>query len=205
MSDYEKKGLISSNEAPPETAAFTQGFQDGNNILYNFPHKGIFHPEPNTLICRGNCCYKYVGLYPILFGLGFGCSFIPIGIFTKMIVFTIVGSIIFSASLIVGICLFYNIKTEIKFVVSYPMIEIIASSMCRTNKKIVNISEIANIIFEYDCSKYNPNDSGIYQSLHIMYTNGEQKDYFGFTSTPPCFTEYEVDYFNNEIRNLLQK
>ena len=105
------------------------------------------------------------------------------------------------ASLIVGICLCYNIKTEIKFVVSYPMIEIIASSMCITNKKIVNISEIGNIIFEYEGSKNN----SIYQSLHIMYTNGEQKNYFGFTSYPPCFTEYEVDYFNNEIRNLLQK
>ena len=202
MSYYEKDGLNSSNEAPPETAGFTQGYQDGNNNLYNFPHKGIFHPEPNTLICRGNCCYKYVGLYPILFGLTFG-TFILVGLFSKMIAFIIVGSIIFSASLIVGICLFFNIKTEIKFVVSYPMIEIIASSMCRTNKKIVNISEIANIIFEYEGSTNN--NGGIYQSLHIMYTNGEQKDYFGFTSTPPCFTKYEVDYFNNEIKKLLQK
>ena len=105
-----------SNEAPPPSGDFNQGFQlDGNNNLYNYPHKGIFHPEPNTLICRGNCCFKYVGLYPMLFGLGFGCTFIPIGIFTKMIVFTIIGSIIFLASLIVGICLCYNIKTEIKF------------------------------------------------------------------------------------------
>ena len=95
MSYNEKNGLISSNETPPETAAFSQGFQNGNNNLYNFPHKGIFHPEPNTLICRGNCCYKYVGLYVILYGLGFGCIFIPIGIFTKMIVFTIIGSIFF--------------------------------------------------------------------------------------------------------------
>ena len=203
MSYYEKNGLTSSNEVPPETASFTQGFQDGKNNLYNFPHKGIFHPEPNTLICRGNCCYKYVGLYPILFGLSFGCSFIPAGIFSKNIVFTIVGSLIFTSSLIVGICLFCNIKVEIKFVVSYPMIEIITSSMCKTNKKIVNISEIGNIIFEYDDSKYNSN--GIYQSLHIMYTNGEQTNYFGFNSSPPCFTKYEVDYFNNEIRNLLNK
>ena len=155
-----------SNEAPPPSGDFNQGFQlDGNNNLYNYPHKGIFHPEPNTLICRGNCCFKYVGLYPMLFGLGFGCTFIPIGIFTKMIVFTIIGSIIFLASLIVGICLCYNIKTEIKFVVSYPMIEIIASSMCITNKKIVNISEIGNIIFEYEGSKNN----SIYQSLHNVY------------------------------------
>ena len=190
-----------SNEAFPQITTFNQEFQQGNNNLYNFPHKGIFHPEPNTLICRGNCCYKYVGLYPILYGLGFGCTFIPIGIFTKMIVFTIIGSIIFLASLIVGICLCYNIKTEIKFVVSYPMIEIIASSMCITNKKIVNISEIGNIIFEYEGSKNN----SIYQSLHIMYTNGEQTDYFGFSSKPPCFTKYEVNYFNNEIRNLLHK
>ena len=202
MSYYEKDGLNSSNEAPPETAGFTQGYQDGNNNLYNFPHKGIFHPEPNTLICRGNCCYKYVGLYPILFGLTFG-TFILVGLFSKMIAFIIVGSIIFSASLIVGICLFFNIKTEIKFVVSYPMIEIIASSMCRTNKKIVNISEIANIIFEYEGSTNN--NGGIYQSLHIMYTNGERKNYFGFNTSPPCFTEYEVVYFNNEIQKLLRK
>ena len=120
-----------------------------------------------------------------------------------MIVFIIVGSFIFSASLIVGICLFYNINVEIKFVVSYPMLEIIASSMLKTNKKIVSISEIENIFFEYEDSKNN--NSGIYQSLHIMYTNGEQKNYFGFNSSPPCFTKYEVDYFNNEIRNLLHK
>ena len=193
-----------SNEAPPPSGDFNQGFQlDGNNNLYNYPHKGIFHPEPNTLICRGNCCFKYVGLYPMLFGLGFGCTFIPIGIFTKMIAFTIVGSIIFLATLIVGICLACKINVEVKFVVSYPMIEIITSSMFKTNKKILNISEIGNIIFEY--ASNNSSKGGIYQSLHIMYTNGEQTDYFGFTSTPPCFIRYEVEYFNNEIKKLLRK
>ena len=206
---YEENGLTPSvndspNEAPPEVPTFTQGFQNGNNNLYYYPHKGIFHPEPNTLICRGNCCYKYIGLYPILFGLGFGCTFIPIGIFTKMIVFTLVGSLIFLPALIVGICLAYKINVEVKFVVSYPMIEIITSSMLKTNKKIVNISEIGNIIFEYDASNISGRGS-IYQSLHIMYTNGEQTDYFGFSSTPPCFTRYEVDYFNNEIKKLLHK
>ena len=162
---YQYNGLASSlNETPSETAAFSQGFQDVNNNLNNIPHKGIFHPEPNTLICKGNCCYKYAGIYPILFGLGFGCLFIPLGITTKLIAFTLVGSIIFSASLIVGICLLCNIKIEIKFVVSYPMIEIIVSSMCISNKKVVSISEIENIIFEYkDKINY------IYQSLHIMY------------------------------------
>ena len=188
-----------SNEAPPGPGDFNQ---DGNN-LYNIPHKGIFHPEPNTLICRANCCYKYVWLYPILFGLGFGCVFIPIGIFTKIIVFTIVGSFILLASLIVGICLEYKINVEVKFVASYPMIEIITSTMCKSNNKIVNISEIENIIFEYKES--NTKKKSIYQSLHIMYTNGEQTDYFGFRSSPPCFTKYEVDYFNYEIRKLLRK
>ena len=191
------------NEAPPESVDFNQRFQDGNNNLYNIPHKGIFQPEPNTLICRGNCCYRYVGLYPILFGLGFGCIFIPVGIFTKMIVFIIVGSLIFLAALIVGICLLCKINVEIKFVVSYPMIEIINSSMCKNNKKIVNISEIANITFEYEVS--NTRKKSIYQSLHIMYTNGEQTDYFGFRSSPPCFTKEEVDYFNNEMKKLLRK
>ena len=192
-----------SNEAPPDSGDFNQGFQDGNNNLYNNPHKGIFHPEPNTLICRANCCYKYVGLYPILFGLGFGCSFIPIGILTKIIVFTIVGSFILLASLIVGICLEYKINVEVKFVVSYPMIEIITSSLFTSKSKIVNISEIGNIIFEYEVS--HTSKKSIYQSLHIMYTNGEQTDYFGFRSSPPCFTKYEVDYFNNEIKKLLRK
>ena len=189
-----------TEESAPETAAFSQ---PENSNLYNFPHKGIFHPEPNILICRGNCCYKYVGLYPILFGLIFACSFIPVGIASNMIVFILVGTLIFSASLIVGICLLCKINTEVKFVVSYPMIEIINSSLFKTNKKIVNISEIGNVIFEYEVS--GNSNSGIYQSLHIMYTNGEQKDYFGFTSTPPCFTKYEVEYFNNEIRKLLHK
>ena len=193
-----------SNEAPPPSGDFNQGFQlDGNNNLYNYPHKGIFHPEPNTLICRGNCCFKYVGLYPILFGLGFGCTFIPIGIFTKIIVFTIVGSFILLTSLIVGICLACKINVEVKLVVSYPMIEIITSSLFTSNKKIVNISEIGNIIFEYEVS--NTSKKSIYQSLHIMYTNGEQTDYFGFRSSPPCFTKEEVDYFNNEIKKLLRK
>ena len=191
------------NEAPPESVDFNQRFQDGNNNLYNIPHKGIFQPEPNTLICRGNCCYRYVGLYPILFGLGFGCIFIPVGIFTKMIVFIIIGSLIFLAALIVGICLLCKINVEIKFVVSYPMIEIINSSMCKNNRKIVNISEIANITFEYEVS--NTRKKSIYQSLHIMYTNGEQTDYFGFRSSPPCFTKEEVDYFNNEMKKLLRK
>ena len=194
-----------SNEAPPPSGDFNQGFQlDGNNNLYNYPHKGIFHPEPNTLICRGNCCFKYVGLYPMLFGLGFGCTFIPIGICTKMIAFTIVGSIIFLATLIVGICLACKINVEVKFVVSYPMIEIITSSLFTSKSKIVNISEIGNIIFEYKFS-YTKKRGGIYQSLHIMYTNGEQTDYFGFNTSPPCFTQYEVDYFNKEIKKLLRK
>ena len=192
-----------SNEAPPDSGDFNQRFQDGNNNLYNIPHKGISQPESNTLICRGNCCYRYVGLYPILFGLGFGCILIPVGIFTKTIVFIIVGSLIFLAALIVGICLLCKINVEIKFVVSYPMIEIINSSMCKNNRKIVNISEIANITFEYEVS--NTRKKSIYQSLHIIYTNGEQTDYFGFRSSPPCFTKEEVDYFNNEMKKLLRK
>ena len=82
------------------------------------------------------------------------------------------------------------------------MIEIIASSMCITDKKVVSISEIENIIFEYSTPN---NDKFIYQSLHIMYTNGERKNYFGFKNSDPCFTEYEVVYFNNEIKKLLRK
>ncbi len=72
--------------APPETAALSQGYQYGNNNLYNFQHKGIFHPEPNSLRCSGNSCYKYADLYPILFGFSFGCSFIPKRIASNMIV-----------------------------------------------------------------------------------------------------------------------
>ena len=64
---YQNNGLASLlNETPSETAAFSQGFQNVNNNLNSIPHKGIFHPEPNTLICRGNCFYKYVGLYILL-------------------------------------------------------------------------------------------------------------------------------------------
>ena len=150
-----------SEGVSPENAYFSQGFQQGNKNLF----KGIFHPEPNILICKGNCCYRYIGLYPILFGLGLGCTFIPVGIATKFIVFILVGILIFSASLIVGICLLYKINIEVKFVISYPMIEIINSSMCKANKKIVNISEIGNIIFEYEVSKESRNRrKSIYQS-----------------------------------------
>jgi len=193
-----------SNEAPPVSGDFNREFQDINNNLYNIPHKGIFHPEPNTFICRGNCCYRYVGLYPILFGLGFGLVFIPTGIAIKIIVFTLVGAIIFLAGLIVGICLSCKIKIEIKFVVSYPMIEISASSMCKTDKNIINISEIENIIFEYKESN-TTSRKGVYHSLNIKYINGEQTNYFGFRSSPPCFTKQEVEYFNNEIKKLLRK
>ena len=142
----------------------------------------------------------------MLFGLGFGCTFIPIGIFTKIIAMTIVGSFIFLGGLIVGICLACKINVEIKFVVSYPMIEIITSTLFTSNRKIVNISEIGNIIFEYTGNTlHSSKKRSIYQSLHIMCTNGEQTDYFGFNTSPPCFTKYEVDYFNNEIKKLLRK
>ena len=93
---YQNNGLTSSlNETPSETAAFSQGFQDENNNLNNIPHKGIFHPEPNILICRANCFYKYLGFYLILFGLFFVCLFIPLGIHSKVYDLALIGSIFF--------------------------------------------------------------------------------------------------------------
>ena len=85
------------------------------------------------------------------------------------------------------------------------MVEITVFSVCRKKNRIIEKSEIANIIFEYiDNKKNKRNKDGAYHSLHIMFKNGIQEDYFSFNSSPPCFTKYEVDYFNNEIKRLLQ-
>ena len=193
---YTSQTKEESNPAPiviPDIADFQP------NNLYKFPHKGIFQPNPNTLICKTNCCYKYIGLYIILFGAFFGIIFPTIGILVKITVFIIVGSLIFLITIIVGIILFCKITIEVKFIFSNPMVEIIASSLCSKKNKIVEKSEIANIILEYN----NIRQNRVYQSLHIMFKNGLENDYFGFTSNPPCFTKYEVDYFNNEIKRLL--
>ena len=123
-----------------------------------------------------------------------------------MIVFTIIGFLFILITIIIGTILFYTITTEVKFTFSNPMVEITVFSVCRKKNKIIEKSEIANIIFEYiDNKKNNRNKDGAYHSLHIMFKNGIQEDYFSFSSSPPCFTKYEVDYFNNEIKRLLQK
>ena len=183
----------------PDFSAYN-GNNGQQNNLYNFPHKGIFQPNSNTLICKTNCCCNCIGLYIILYGAFFLMVFIPIGIINNMIVMTIVGSSIFAITLVVGIFIFYYKTVEVKFIFSYPMIEIITKSMLKTNSMNVHKSEIANIIFEY-----NQTNSGTYQQLHILFKNGNQNNYFGFTTNPPCFTKYEIDYFNNEMNKFFNK
>ena len=59
-------------------------FQNQNNFNA-FPHEGIFHPEPNIFICKTDCCYKYMGLFIILYGSISGVVMIIIGIIFKII------------------------------------------------------------------------------------------------------------------------
>ena len=101
-------------DAPPPITPYNQAHSYKNN-LYSIPHKGIFQPDPNTLICKSHCCYKFIGLYAILYGSIFGIVFPSVGIPKHLIVFTIIGFSIFTACLIVGICLFYCTTTEVKF------------------------------------------------------------------------------------------
>ena len=196
-----KEGYIPQTNETSNPAPFATpnnlDFQSGN--LYEFPHKGIFQPNSNTLICKTHCCCKCIGLYVILFGSIFGIVFPTVGIAKNMIVFTIVGSLFFLITIIIGTILFCTITTEVKFTFSNPMVEITVFSVCRKKNRIIEKSEIANIIFEY-----NENQRGAYHSLHIMFRNGNQDDYFSFSSSPHCFTKYEVEYFNNEVKRLLQ-
>ena len=103
--------------------------------LYQYPHKGIFQPDTNTLICKTHCCCKYIGLFIILFGAFFGIIFPTIGIATNMIAFIITGSSIFLVTIIEGIILFCTITTEVKFIFSNPMVEITISAMCSKKQK----------------------------------------------------------------------
>ena len=168
------------------------------NNLYSMPHKGIFQPEPNTLICKSGCCCKFIGFYVILYGSIFGIIFPIIGIKNNMIVMTIVGFLIFGGSFIGAMCVFCLLTTEVIFKFSNEMVEITAFTLCKKRTKMVNKYELTNIIFEYS-----PRQKGVYHSLHILYNNGIQNNYFSFSSNPPCFTKYEVDYFNMEIKRLL--
>ena len=70
----------------------------------------------------------------MLFGSIFGIIFPTVGIATNMIVFTIVGYLIFLITIIVGTILFCTITTEVKSTFSNPMVEITVFSVCR--KKI---------------------------------------------------------------------
>ena len=183
---------------PPPITPYNQAHSYKNN-LNSIPHKGIFQPDPNTLICKSHCCCKFIGLYVILYGSFFGIVFTLAGLTKHFIVFTIIGLSFFTACLIVGIYLFYSITTEVKFIFSDPMLEINVSSVLRKKKRIVNKNEIANIIFEYSTKK-----KGAYHSLHIMFNNGIQENYFSCSCNPPCFTKDEIDYFNNEMKNHLE-
>ena len=187
-------------DAAPVVATYNRDNQQTNNSnLYSLPHKGIFQPEPNILICKAHCCIKFIGLYIFLYGALFGTIFPAIGIIKHIIVLTVVGFLIFGICVIVAICLSCFLTTEVKFVFSNSVVEIIVSRTCRKNRQIAQKEEIANIIFDYI-----ETPKGVYQSLHIMFKNGIQNDYFGCKSNPPCFTKYEVEYFNNEVKRLLQ-
>ena len=196
-----KEGYFPETNGNPDDAApvYPATPVQNQNYLNTIPHKGIFQPEPNTFICRPSCCCKFIGLFVFLYGCIFGTIFPAVGIKAHMPVMTIVGFAILGCATIASICVFCLVTTEVMISFSNGMVEITESSVCRKNKKIVDKHEIANILFEYTAA-----GKGVYQSLHIIYNNGIQKNYFGCTSNPPCFTKYEVDYFNNEVKRLLE-
>ena len=168
-------------------------FQNQNNFNA-FPHEGIFHPEPNIFICKTDCCYKYMGLFIILYGSISGVVMIIIGIIFKIIPLLIVGSVLLTIGPIAGIIVFRRVTIEVKFTFSHPMVEITTSSMCKTEKKFIDKKEISQIILvEIERPK------GNYQTLKIKYKNGIENGYF----QGPFFTKNEIDYFNNEMKNLL--
>ena len=167
----------------------------------NFPQKGIFHPESNIFICKVDCCCKYIGLFIVLYGLFFGIVFPLIGILNDLIIFTIFGSVIFLACLIAAIYVFCSVTLEVKFTFSHPMVGITITSMCGTKKQFVEKKEITEIFFEF--TETGTEQKGAYQALHIKFNNGIENIYFKMNSTPPCFTKNEVDYFNNEMKELL--
>ena len=196
-----KEGYFPETNGNPDEAApvFAATPVQNQNYLNTIPHKGIFQPEPNTFIIKPSCCCKFIGLFVFLYGCIFGTIFPAVGIKFKMHVMTIVGFAIFGCATIASICVFCYVTTEVMISFSNGMVEITESSVCRKNKKVVDKREIANILFEYTAA-----GRGVHQSLHIIYNNGIQNDYFGNTSNPPCFTKYEVDYFNNEVKRLLE-
>ena len=158
--------------------------------LNSLPHKGIFQPAPNILICKTGCWNKFQGLCIILFGSIFGTIFPAVGIANKIIFFTIEGFIAFSLCFTIGIYQFCSITIELHLAFSNTMVEIIELSVCREKKRhIVHKDEIANINFEYN------------ESLHIIFSNGTQNDYFSTN----YYTKYEIEYFNNEVERLLGK
>ena len=196
---FQTPQINNNNNAAP--VAINANNNDQNNIDLNyFPHKGIFQPKPNILICKVHCCCKFIGLYVILFGLIFAIVFPTVGILNKKIIFTIIGIIIFSICLIVSIILFCLVTTEVKFIFNEVSVNIIISKVCQKREQIVPKEEIANIIFDYEIQE----KGKVYQELHIMFKNGIQYNYFGFSSNPPCFTKYEIIYFNKEVKKLLE-
>ena len=164
-----------------------------------YTHKGIFHPEPNIFICKAHCCCKYLGLFIILYGSIFAIVFPLTGILCNIFAFIIVGPSILLGCLIAAIIIFNTVTIEVKFTFSHPMVEIISSSMCKKKRLFVEKMEISEIFFEYT----ETNKKGIYQALHIKFNNGNENTYFKIKSNPPCFTKYEVNYFNNEMKKLL--
>ena len=191
---------INKVDAPTPLITNTKIDYQQKNNLDNFPHKGIFQPEPNILICKAPCGCKFIGLYIILFGSIFGIFFPIVGINTKIIVFIIAGTGVFSITIIVGIILFCTTTTEVKFTFSKPLVDITISTLCRQKKQIVQMDEIANIIFDY-----HEKGRKVHQELNIIFKNGTQYRYFNFNSSPPCYTKYEIEYFNNEVKRLLEK
>ena len=182
----------------PEIMPISETYQKPNNSrdFNSLPHKGIFQPYPNILICKTHCCCKFLGLYIILIGSIFGTVFTTIGIIEKMIISTIAGIFFFSVLFISGISLFCSIIIEVHLAFSNTSVEIIELSVCREKRQIVHKDEIANIIFEY-----NEGQEGGHQTLYIMFSNGTNNNYFGSN----CFTKEEIEYFNNEVKRLLGK
>ena len=121
-----------------------------------------------------------------------------VGFTTKLIIFTVTGFTIFFICLIIAILISCLLTIEVKFTFIYSTVEIITSSMCWSKKQIVDIKEISDIYFEYT-----QRGRGAYHSLHIKFKNGIENSYFNIESRPPCFAKFEVDLFNNGMKNHL--
>ena len=127
-----------------------------------------------------------------------GIAYLSIGILTEtnLSPFILLGIINIMISVIYVICCFCINAVELQLLFSNFEVEITEKFVCRKKKQIVQKEEIDDIKFVY----YHHRRKGTIYNLHITFKNGEIKKYFKYS---PHFTSYEVEYFNDEVRRLL--